>query len=136
MVRATASETCNRIDAVQGMILAGTPNAECLAFARKEWGISRARGYELMQRAWSHIKYDVDDKRKPRIEGKAPLFSRYSHGQLMIGIAVAFFSVLIISSLFAKPLLGIILVLAIYASAVLFARYPCLTCKRFPKRKQ
>ena len=89
-----------------------------------------------MNRAWSHIKYDVDDIGNPRTEGKGLLFSRYIHGQLVIGTAVTFFSVLIVSSLFAKPLLGIILVLAIYASAVLFARYPCLTCKRFPKRKQ
>ena len=43
MARATAAETSDRIDALQGMILAGTPNTECLAFARKEWGISRAR---------------------------------------------------------------------------------------------
>jgi hypothetical protein len=127
MARATASETCNRIEAVQGMILAGTPNTECLAFARKEWGISRARGYELMKRAWSQIKDDVDDKGNPRTEGKAPLFSRYIHGQLVIGIAVTFFSVLIISNLFPKPFLGIILVLAMYNSAVLFAGYPCFT---------
>ena len=136
MARATASETSDRIDALQGMILAGTPNSECLAFARKEWGISRARGYELMKRAWTQVKADVDDKGNPRTEGKAPFFSRYIHGQLVIGIAVTFFSVLIISSLFAEPFLGIILVLAMYASAVLFARYPCFTYKRFPKHKQ
>ena len=70
MARATPSETCNRIEVVQGMILAGTPNTECLAFARKEWEISRARGYELMKRAWSEIKGDVDDKGNPRTEGK------------------------------------------------------------------
>ena len=75
-------------------------------------GDQKVRGYELMQRAWSHIKYDVDDKGNPRTEGKAPLFSRYIHGQLVIGTAVTFFSVLIVSSLFAKPLLGIILVFA------------------------
>ena len=136
MARATPSETCNRIDAVQGMILAGTPNTECLAFARKEWGISRARGYELMKCALSHIKCDIDDIGNPRTEGKGPLFSRYINRQLVIGTAVIFFSVLIISSLFAKPLLGIILVLAIYTSAVLFARHLCLTCKRFPKCRQ
>ena len=34
MARATAAETSDRIDALQGMILAGTPNTECLAFAR------------------------------------------------------------------------------------------------------
>ena len=68
MARATASETCNRIDAVQGMILAGTPNTEYLAFARKEWGISRARGYELMKRAWTQIKDDVDETGIDRLE--------------------------------------------------------------------
>ena len=68
MPRATAAETSNRIDALQGMILAGTPNTECLAFARKEWGISRARGYELMKRAWSQIKDDVDQTGIDRLE--------------------------------------------------------------------
>ena len=68
MARATAAETSDRIDALQGMILAGTPNTECLAFARKEWGISRARGYELMKRAWSQIKDDVDETGIDRLE--------------------------------------------------------------------
>ena len=68
MARATASETSDRIDALQEMILAGTPNTECLAFARKEWGISRARGYELMKRAWSQIKDDVDETGIDRLE--------------------------------------------------------------------
>ena len=52
------------------MILAGTPNTEYLVFASKEWGIRWARGYELMKRAWSEIKGDVDDKGNPRTEGK------------------------------------------------------------------
>ena len=68
MARATAAETSDRIDALQGMILAGTPNTECLAFARKEWGISRARGYELMNRAWTQIKDDVDETGIDRLE--------------------------------------------------------------------
>ena len=68
MPRARAAETSGRIDALQGMILAGTPNTECLAFARKEWGISRARGYELMKRAWSQIKDDVDETGIDRLE--------------------------------------------------------------------
>ena len=68
MARATAAETSDRIDALQGMILAGTPNSECLAFARKEWGISRARGYELMKRAWTQIKDDVDETGIDRLE--------------------------------------------------------------------
>jgi len=50
------------------MILAGIPNTECLAFARKEWGISRARGYELMKRAWTQIKDDVDETGIDRLE--------------------------------------------------------------------
>ena len=61
MARATAAETSDRIDALQGMILAGTPNTDCLAVARKEWGIRRARGYELLKRAWTQIKADVDE---------------------------------------------------------------------------
>ena len=67
MSRATAAETSDRIDALQGLILAGTPNTECLAFARKEW-ISRARGYELMKRAWTQIKDDVDETGIDRLE--------------------------------------------------------------------
>jgi len=61
MARATAQETAERIDLLQVMILEGEPNASCLAFARKEWGISRARGYELLKRAWTQIKADVDE---------------------------------------------------------------------------
>ena len=68
MPRATAAETSDRIDALQGMILAGTPSTECLAFARKEWGICRARGYELMKRAWSQIKDDVDETGIDRLD--------------------------------------------------------------------
>ena len=48
MARATTAETSDRVDAFQLMILAGTSNTECLAFVRTEWGISRARGYELL----------------------------------------------------------------------------------------
>ena len=68
MARATAAETSDRIDHLQGMILAGTPNTECLAFARNEWGISRARGYELMKHAWTQIKDDVNETGIDRLE--------------------------------------------------------------------
>ena len=61
MARATALETADRIDTLQGLILEGEPNTSCLAFARKECGISRARGYELLKRAWTQIKADVDE---------------------------------------------------------------------------
>ena len=61
MARATALETAERVDHLQIMILEGEPNTACLAFARTEWGISRARGYELLKRAWTQIKADVDE---------------------------------------------------------------------------
>ena len=61
MARATALETAERVDHLQIMILEGEPNTSCLAFARKEWGISRARGHELLKRAWTQIKADVDE---------------------------------------------------------------------------
>ena len=60
MARATALETAERVDHLQVMILEGEPNTACLAYARTEWGISRARGYELLKRAWTQIKADVD----------------------------------------------------------------------------
>lgn len=43
------------------MILAGTPNTDCLAFVRNEWGIISARVYELLRFAWTQIKADVDE---------------------------------------------------------------------------
>ena len=68
MARATASETSDRIDALQGMILEGEPNTACLTFARQQWGISRAQGYKLLKRAWSQIKDDVDETGIDRLE--------------------------------------------------------------------
>ena len=61
MARATTAETSDRVDAFQLMILAGTSNTECLAFVRTEWRISRDCGYELLKRAWTQIKADVDE---------------------------------------------------------------------------
>ena len=61
MARATSAETSHRVVALQAMILAGTPKAECFAFARPEWRNSSARGYELLKRAWTQIKADVDE---------------------------------------------------------------------------
>jgi hypothetical protein len=68
MARATASETSDRIDALQGMILEGEPNTSCLTFARQQWGISRAQGYKLLKRAWCQIKDDVDETGIDRLE--------------------------------------------------------------------
>ena len=68
MARATAAETSDRIDDLQGMILEGEPNTACLTFARQQWGISRAQGYKLLKRAWSQIKDDVDETGIDRLE--------------------------------------------------------------------
>ena len=68
MPRATATETAERVDQLQEMLLAGDPNSTCLAFARQEWGVSRARGYALLKRAWGQIKDDVDETGIDRLE--------------------------------------------------------------------
>ena len=60
MARATATETADRVDQLQEMILAGEPNTACLALARQMWGVSRAQGYRLLKKAWAQIKDDVD----------------------------------------------------------------------------
>ena len=61
MARATSAESAERVDQLQGMILAGQSNTVCLAFMRQTWGVSRAQGYRLLKRAWAQIKDDVDE---------------------------------------------------------------------------
>ena len=61
MARATSAESAERVDQLQGMILAGSNNTECLAYARQAWGISRAQGYKLVKRAWAQIKDDINE---------------------------------------------------------------------------
>ena len=61
MARATSAESAERVDQPQGMILAGSNNTECLAFARQTWGVSRSQGYKLLKRAWQQIKNDIDE---------------------------------------------------------------------------
>ena len=60
MARATATETADRVDQLQGMILSGEPNTACLAYATHTWGVSRAQGYKLVKRAWAQIKDDIN----------------------------------------------------------------------------
>ena len=43
------------------MILAGSNNTACLLYARQTWGVSRAKGYKLVRRAWAQIKDDIDE---------------------------------------------------------------------------
>ena len=61
MPRATATETGERVEELQGMILAGQSNTVCLAFMRQTWGVSRAQGYRLLKKAWAQIKDDIDE---------------------------------------------------------------------------
>ena len=61
MAKANAEATAERVDHLQGMILAGEPNTACLAHARQMWGVSRAQGYRLLKKAWAQIKDDVDE---------------------------------------------------------------------------
>ena len=61
MARATSAESAERVEHLQGMILAGQPNTACLAYARQTWGVSRAQGYMLVKRAWAQIKDDIDE---------------------------------------------------------------------------
>ena len=61
MPKATSAETFDRTDQLQEMILSGEPNTACLAYARQAWGVSRARSYKLVKRAWTQIKDDIDE---------------------------------------------------------------------------
>ena len=61
MAKANAKATAERVDHLQGMILAGEPNTACLTFARQTWGVSRSQGYKLLKRAWQQIKNDIDE---------------------------------------------------------------------------
>ena len=61
MARATSAESAERVDHLQGMILAGEPYTACLQYARQKWGVSRAQGYKLVKRAWAQIKDDIDE---------------------------------------------------------------------------
>ena len=61
MAKANAEATAERVDHLQGMILAGEPNTACLTYARQTWGgVSRSQGYRLLKKAWAQIKDDID----------------------------------------------------------------------------
>ena len=61
MARATSARSAERVDQLQGMILAGQPNTACLTYARQTWGISRSQGYRLLKKAWQQLKNDIDE---------------------------------------------------------------------------
>ena len=60
MAKANAEATAERVDHLQGMILAGEPNTACLTYARQTWGVSRSQGYRLLKKASQQIKNDID----------------------------------------------------------------------------
>ena len=60
MSKANSEVTAERVDHLQGMILAGEPNTACLTYARQTWGVSRSQGYRLLKRAWRQIHDDVE----------------------------------------------------------------------------
>ena len=68
MARATAQETADRVEHLQGMILAGQSNTACLTFMRQTWGVSRAQGYRLLKKTWAQIKNDIDESSIDRQE--------------------------------------------------------------------
>ena len=61
MAKANAEATTERVDHLQGMILAGQPNTACLTYARQTWGVSLSQGYRLLKKAWAQIKDDIDE---------------------------------------------------------------------------
>ena len=61
MAKANSEATAERVDHLQGMILAGEPNTACLTYARQTWGVSRSQGYRLLKKAWQQIKNDIDE---------------------------------------------------------------------------
>ena len=61
MAKANAEAIAERVDHLQGMILAGEPNTVCLTFARQTLGVPRAQGYKLIKRAWQQIKDGIDE---------------------------------------------------------------------------
>ena len=60
MARATSTESAERVDQLQLMILAGSNNTACLQYARQTWGVSRAQGYKLIKRAWRQVHDDIE----------------------------------------------------------------------------
>ena len=61
MAKANSEATAERVDHLQGMILAGEPNTACLTYARQTWGVSRSQGYRLLKWARAQIKDDIHE---------------------------------------------------------------------------
>ena len=60
MPRATATETVERVEHLQGMILAGQPNTACLTFARQTWGLT-VPGLTAAEESLATDQEDIDE---------------------------------------------------------------------------
>ena len=60
MAKANSETTYERVDHLQGTILAGELNTACLTYARQTWGVSRSQGYRLLKRAWRQVHADIE----------------------------------------------------------------------------
>ena len=58
--RSTNAVIAERVKALKGMILAGSSNSVCVAFAADQWGVSTRTAYRLLKSAWCSIHDDVD----------------------------------------------------------------------------
>ena len=58
--RSTNAVVADRVRTLKQMILTGSSNSTCVAFAADQWGLSTRQTYRLLQRAWESIHDDVD----------------------------------------------------------------------------
>ena len=58
--RSTNAVVADRVRTLKQMILTGSSNSACVAFAADQWGVSARQTYRLLQRAWASIHDDVD----------------------------------------------------------------------------
>ena len=60
MAKSTNSVIADRVRTLKQMILTGSSNSACVAFAADQWVLSARQTYRLLQRAWASIHDDVD----------------------------------------------------------------------------
>ena len=60
MGRSRTAAIAERVDILHRMSLKGSSNSACVAYASREWGVSRHQAYRLLKRAWQRIAEDVD----------------------------------------------------------------------------
>lgn len=58
--RSTNAVVADRVRTLKQMILTGSSNSVCVAFASDQWGVSTRTAYRLLKSAWGSIHDDVD----------------------------------------------------------------------------